>query len=445
MRQVLTTIISLIIIAVVNINTNGQKQSEDPFYSGDTIDYETRPFQMTFMFPPFSTNGFDNANIVNNLSLNLFTGLSGGVDGIELGGFINVDRFYVKGFQGAGFGNTVGGFVDGAQFAGFYNVVGGNVRYVQGAGFLNATGGNQFGLQGAGFSNAVGGDLFGFQGAGFCNVVGGKVSGIQGAGFCNVAGDTVVGIQGAGFINVAGAYDQGIQGAGFGNIAGPGKVNVQGAGFFNIADEIEGVQAAGFFNRAGYVKGVQAAGFLNICDSIDGVPIAFISIVKHDGYRKFEISASETEYVSIAYKMGVKRLYTIYTVGKPFGPSSRWMYGAGLGSQFTLSEKSFLNLELTHHQELWMGDDRSPWFFYQRQYNGYTQLNPSFGMSLGNVADFFIGPTLNVAVAANVDPSYDYYIPWDPIAPTFAFDRTYHSHMDVNVAIWVGLKGGLRF
>ena len=113
----------------------------------DSVDYKTSPFQMTIFTPPFSTNGMDNANYVNQFSLNLFVGLSGGVDGMELGGFINVDRYFMHGFQGAGFGNTVGGNVDGFQVAGFYNAVGGDVRYVQGAGFINATGGNQTGLQ----------------------------------------------------------------------------------------------------------------------------------------------------------------------------------------------------------------------------------------------------------------------------------------------------------
>ncbi|MFC2089218.1 hypothetical protein ACFLT1_00470 [Bacteroidota bacterium] len=420
-------------------------QGQGLFAQNDSSEYDVRPFQMTFMFPPFSTNGIDNVNYINNFSLNTFIGVSGGVDGAELGGFINIDRYYVNGLQAAGFGNTVGGDMEGVQLAGFYNVAGGNGRYVQGAGFVNTVGRNYFGLQGAGFMNIVGGNLDGFEGAGFCNVVGKNVTGVQGAGFMNLAGDTLVGLQGAGFLNVARGVEYGAQAAGFGNISGSGKVNVQASGFFNIADEVSGIQAAGFFNRAGYVKGLQAAGFLNVCDSIDGIPVAFISIVKHNGYRRLEVSGSETEYVSLAFKMGVEKFYTIYKFGKPLGPGSRWFYGVGAGTQFDLAGNSFMNVELTSSQEIWLGDSRSPRFFHQSRYNSYNQLAVSYGRSLGGIVEFFVGPTLNVSIA-HAEPVLDTFIPWKPIAPGWAFlDRTYNTYNQTNVAIWIGVKGGLRF
>ncbi len=411
----------------------------------DETTYETRPFQVTLMFPPFSTNGPDNVNYINNFSLNPFMGISGGVDGIELGGFINIDRYYVNGLQAAGFGNTVGGDLNGVQFSGFYNIVGGSGRYVQGAGFVNTVGGDYFGLQGAGFVNVVGGNLDGFEGAGFCNVVGRKVNGVQGAGFMNIAGDTMTGLQAAGFLNASNGSNRGAQVAGFGNISGSGKVNLQASGFFNVADEVAGGQAAGFFNRAGYVHGLQVAGFLNVCDSIDGLPLALISIVKYNGYRKFEVSASETEYVSMAFKMGVEKLYTIYKFGKPFGPGSMWIYGAGIGTQFDLTDVAFMNVELTSNYELRMGDSQTPRFFYWPRFNSYHQMAVSYGRALGGIAEIFIGPTLNVSVAYT-DPVFYTDIPWDPIAPKWAFfDRTYNTYNQTNVAIWVGLKGGMRF
>ncbi len=429
-------LLSIVFLSGSYLNSFGQT---------DTLDYETSPFQLTFLFPPFSTNGMDNANYVNNVSINLFAGVSGGVDGIEMGGFINVDRFFMSGIQLAGFGNTVGGYADGIQMAGFYNAVGGDVRYVQGAGFVNVTGGKQDGLQGAGFMNVVGRDLFGFQGAGFANVVGGKMIGIQGAGFMNVTGGETMGLQGAGFVNVAGNFKNGVQAAGFGNVAGNGTVNLQASGFFNIADEVDGAQLAGFINRAAYVKGLQAAGFINICDSIDGVPIAFISIVRKNGYRKLEIAASETQYANLSFKMGIEKFYTLYSFGKAFGPSTRWMYGAGIGSQLSISERSFLNIEATTEQELWIGDNRAPWFVYQTRFNSLNQLRIAYGRSLGNFADFFIGPTFNVSVA-HTHPADDVYIPWEPVQPNWAFyDNTYNNYHNTNVSFWVGVRGGLRF
>ncbi len=138
----------------------------------DTVVYERRPFQMTFFIPPLSTNGAKNAKIVNDVSLNLFLGVSGGVEAFEGGLFMNIDKYYMHG----------------AQLAGFGNVVGANVH--------------------------------GFQGAGFVNVAGGKTTGAQLAGFVNVTGDTLTGFQGAGFVNVTGNAKNGVQAAGFGNVVG---------------------------------------------------------------------------------------------------------------------------------------------------------------------------------------------------------------------------------
>ena len=127
----------------------------------DTVAYERRPFQMTFFFPPLSTNGANNGNIVNDVSLNLFLGVSGGVEAFEGGLFMNIDKYYMHG----------------AQLAGFGNVVGTDVRGFQGAGFVNVTGTHVLGAQGAGFVNVAGGNITGAQGAGFVNVAGGKTTG----------------------------------------------------------------------------------------------------------------------------------------------------------------------------------------------------------------------------------------------------------------------------
>lgn len=445
MRTQKFAIIATLLLTGMWSMAQGQNDRETTI-SSDSGEYRRSPFQVTFLFPPFSTNGFDNINFVSNLSLNLFVGASGGTDGVELGGFINVDRYFVNGFQAAGFGNTVGSNVDGLQLAGFYNVAGGDVRYVQGAGFTNVTGGNQFGLQGAGFGNVVGKDMFGVQGSGFFNVAGGKTTGVQGAGFINVAGDTVKGLQGAGFMNIARGFDDGIQAAGFANVAVEGKVNVQASGFINRADEVEGIQAAGFANVAGYVKGVQAAGFINVCDSIDGVPIGFINIVKHGGLRQLEFSASDARYFALTYKMGVDKLYTFYTLGKAMSPSSRWLYGIGLGSRWELMENSAISIEASTMSELYIGDSRASWFFYQPRYNSLNQLSVSYSYELGNFAEAFVGPTFNVAIGNTYSYNDPYSIPWESLAPRWTFfDRTYGNSLETNVAIWIGLKGGIRF
>jgi hypothetical protein len=409
----------------------------------DTATYERRPFQLTFFFPPLSTNGINNVNIVNDVSLNLFLGVSGGVEAFEAGFFINVDRYYVDGVQLAGFGNTVGGHLRGAQLAGFYNVNGSYTHGFQGAGFVNVTGTDVTGAQAAGFVNVAGASVEGFQGAGFVNVAGARVKGAQAAGFINVAGDTLQGFQGAGLVNVSGKARSGVQAAGFGNVAGGGHSHFQGAGFFNVGEEIEGAQAAGFVNVAGKVKGVQLAGFLNICDSIDGVPIAFISVVKQNGYRKGSFSVSEIQYANLSYKLGVRHFYNIYSFGKPFGPASRWMFGGGFGTELDLTEKMRLNIEGTVHQELWIANSTNPYFLYIDRLNLYNSIKFLFGWNVDEKVDLHIGPTFNVSVA-HTNPDFG-TIGWNEIAPYNFYNHTSNNFNQTNVQMWVGLQGSISF
>ena len=409
----------------------------------DSTEYEQSRFQFTFLFPPLSTNGVNNVNMVNNVSLNLFLGVSGGVEAFEAALFLNINRFYMHGVQLAGFGNTVGGDVRGVQLAGFYNVAVDHTQGFQGAGFVNLGRTDVVGAQGAGFANVAGRNVDGFQGAGFINVAGGKVKGAQAAGFVNVAGDSLRGFQGAGFLNYTNKAKSVVQAAGFGNMAGNGDTRFQGAGFFNIADEVIGAQAAGFMNVAGKVKGTQLAIFLNICDSIEGAPLALISVVRQNGYRKFSFSASEVQYANFSYKMGVKNLYNIYSFGKPFGPGSRWMFGGGLGTEIDLTKKMMLNIEGTVHQELWIANSATPYFLYIDRLNLYNSLKFLFGWSMDEKVDFHIGPTFNVSVAHS-NPDFG-EMAWNEIPPYSFYNRTSDNYEQTNVQMWVGLQGSISF
>lgn len=377
----------------------------------DSPGYERSPFQFTFLFPPLSTNGAQNARMVNDVSLNLFLGVSGGVEKFEAATFMNIDNFYMNGFQLAGFGNTVGGHVSGAQIAGFYNLGGARAS--------------------------------GFQGAGFVNVAGGSLRGAQAAGFVNVLGDSLEGFQGAGFVNVAGRAKRGVQVAGFGNVMGEGPSHFQGSGFFNVAEEVHGAQVAGFVNVAGTVRGFQGAGFLNVCDSIDGVPLAFISVVKKNGYRRFGFNISEVQYANLSYKMGVSKLYNIYSFGKPSGPGSRWMFGGGLGTEIGLSEKMTLNLEGTVHQELWIADPATRYFLYIDRLNLYNTLKVLFGWNMGERVNIHLGPTFNVSVA-HTGPDLGIK-PWHEIAPYSFYTHNGNTYKETKVQMWVGLQGSVSF
>ena len=434
--------ILILILSVPPMTAQPAAGKSGTVQQADTL-YEHRPFQLTFLFPPLSTNGIQNAHIVNDVSLNLLVGASGGTEAFEAGGLININRYYMDGFQIAGFGNTVGGRVRGAQLAGFYNVNGRALRGFQGSGFVNVTGSAVRGAQASGFVNVAGGDVKGFQGAGFVSVAGTDVNGAQVSGFVNVAGRALTGFQGAGFVNVADSAGTAVQAAGFGNVAGPGNIPFQGSGFFNVAREINGAQITGFVNVAERVKGVQLAGFLNICDSIDGVPIGLINVVRKNGYRSVGFSVSEVQYANLSFQLGVKQLYTIYSFGKTFGPGSRWMFGGGLGTAVSLNENLLLNLEGTVHQELWIASPNHPYFLTIDRLNIYNTLKVLFGWSMQDQVSLHVGPTFNVSVA-HTRPDMG-QLSWYQIAPYSIFNRTASNYDRTNVQMWFGIQGSVRF
>jgi len=388
---------------------------------------QEKPFQMTFLFPPLSTNWIQNSKTINNVSINLLAGNAGGVNGAEIGFFINTVNYHVKGFQGAGFGNVVGRSVDGVQLAGFFNVNGTDARVLQGSGFINVCGGS---FQGAQFT-------------GFLNVTGKNTKGFQGAGFGNVSGDRTQGAQAAGFFNVAGEFSGGAQMAGFLNVAAAGPTDAQLSGFVNYAEKIRGAQLAGFINVAGNVKGVQMAGFINLADSLAGVPIGFINVVVKNGYRKFEFSFSETQYANFSYRMGVRKFYNIYSFSKSAGPGTRWLFGFGLGGELDLNKKMMMNLEAVANQELWIAEPAVNSFLHIDRLNLLNQFRVLFAFHPADKVSLFVGPTLNVTVA-ETNPDIG-YLPWQEIGPNWAFfNKTYNNVAQTNIRMWIGIMGGVR-
>jgi len=394
MNRIITLILLAVFIACGFICAqDAPKQAEE---LKPIPELREKPFQVTFLFPPLSTNWIQNSKTINKVSLNFLVGNAGGVNGAEIGYFINTVNYHVKGFQGAGFGNVVGRSVDGVQLAGFFNVNGTDARVVQGSGFINVCGGS-------------------FQGA-----------------------------QLTGFLNVTGKDTKGFQGAGFGNVSGKRTQGAQAAGFFNVAGEFSrGAQLAGFINVAGNVKGVQMACFLNVADSLDGIPIGFINVVVKNGYRKFEFSFSETQYANFSYRMGVRKFYNIYSFSKPAGPGTRWMFGFGLGGELDLNEKMMLNLEAVVNQELWIAEPAVNSFLHIDRLNLLNQFRVLFAFNPSDRVSLFVGPTFNVAVA-ETNPDIG-YLPWHEIGPNWAFfNRTYNNVARTNVKLWIGVMGGVR-
>jgi hypothetical protein len=390
--------ICLLFLIVINLNAQEEEQYES----------NIRPFQVTFI-TPLGTNGTESPRIINSFSLNIVAGLNGGVDGFELGGFLNLTGNYVKGFQVAGFGNITGGNSEAGQLAGFMNINGGEAAGFQGSGFINISGGRAEAVQIGGFTN-----------------ISGALKGVQVSGFGNIAKETR-GVQAGGFGNISEQMD-GVQISGFMNITGDME-GVQVAGFLNRTADIEGVQGGGFINIAEKVEGVQIAGFINICDTIDGIPIAPLSIVKRGGYRKFEFWGNETFFMNASFKIGIRHFYTAFTLG--FNPvKSDFNTGIGFGAGTNIELNNNNSIDIEAHSFI-----INRYFWDNWYYNHLNQLRVSFNYYITEHFSIFAGPSFNILIADIIEYA-------DKIAPSWAF--TIADRKD-SIRGWFGFNLGMRF
>ncbi len=362
---------------------------------------KTRPFQISFI-TPLGTNGLDAWNITNKVSINLYAGYNGGVDGIELSGFGSMLKNDMTGTQISGFGNMIMGTGNGFQGAGNFNYVKGNFK----------------GVQLAGFTNIALSDMNGSQFSGFANVSVDKIEKIQIAGFANYSKGNKTG-QLSGFSNVNNGNLKGIQAAGFSN------VNTK---------SVKGVQIAGFANYAKILNGLQIAPF-NYVDSLEkGLPIGVFSFVKN-GYRAYEISTSETLYGVASFKTGVKQFYNIVSVGASYNnEKTYWGWGYGVGTMFTLKNDWGLAVELLSYH---INEDE--WF--TDAINMHNKLQLTASKKVSKKIEVFGGASWNVNVSELEDsdgnPFKSTFTPYD------TFNKTYDNK--TNVKMYPGFTAGIRF
>ncbi|MBD0280450.1 MAG: hypothetical protein ICV81_21145, partial [Flavisolibacter sp.] len=260
--------------------------------------FTDRPFQLS-LTPGLSTHGKLSGQVINNFSLNVFGGYSGGVNGLELGGLFNIDRKKVQYAQVAGLFNIVGGATTGLQIAGLNNTV------------LDAV----EGLQIAGINNMAKDHMYGMQLGGIYNHVSGSVKGLQLAGIANFAKDKVAGSQISGVANISNRT-------------------------------MEGVQISGVFNYAKRLKGVQI-GLINVADSSAGYSLGLINVVLK-GYHKISFSTNELLNTNVAFKTGNSKLYSILLAGMNISAAEKiYSFGYGIGSEGRLGRTFSLNSELT--------------------------------------------------------------------------------------------------
>ncbi|MFN7116579.1 MAG: hypothetical protein ACK4TA_07235, partial [Saprospiraceae bacterium] len=366
------------------------------------------------ILPFVGTNALRSNEMINNVSFNLFWGTNGGVDGMEVGGFVNTIKYDVNGLQVAGLGNTVGGNVVGTQAAGLFNATNGSVQGVQTAGLFNLSG-EAKAVQAAGLFNVSDGDFVGVQAAGLFNVSDGKADGVQASGLFNIAG---------------------------------GKTKAQFSSLFNIAKDVEVGQVSSILNVGKKVNGFQIA-LINVADSTSGVPIGLLNIIKK-GYNRVEFSASEALLANFALKLGARSFYNIFHFGArwddvtttPPNPGNdpnaatsetrvTWALGYGIGTTIGFGKRTLLNLEAVsmhvNEQENWT-----------EELNMLNQLRLLFDVRTGRHTSLFAGPVGNIMVSKLNREG----VIGSTIMPYTQFEET---TADTNVKMWVGFNAGIRF
>jgi hypothetical protein len=344
--------------------------------------FTTRPFQVSLV-PGLGSHGSMSGQVVNNFSLNVFGGYTAGTNGLELGGFFNIDKKGVKYVQAAGLFNVVGGQVKGLQLAGINNTVLDTVRA----------------LQAAGINNIVKGKFNGLQIAGINNLVTDSVKGMQVAGIANFARKKVTGVQIAGIVN-----------------------------FSN--KETDGVQVAGIINYSKRLKGVQI-GLINICDTSDGYSIGLLNIALK-GYHKLSFYSDEVNTINAAFKTGNRKLYSILQAGMNPGSTNKiYSFGYGLGTDLSLNKKKNLSLnpELSS-QYLYLGS----WDYT----NILNKLHLNLTVKLSNYISLFAGPSFAVYISDQENGFPGYHFP----VSTLGYSNISFSH---KVTGWFGWNAGINF
>lgn len=364
-------------VPVMNAFPQQQTQSLNLKHS-----FTYRPIQIS-LTPRLSTNGHFSTRLVNDYSLNLLGGYTGGVNYIEIGGLFNINKK--------------------------------NAQYVQAAGLFNAVGGRVKGFQAAGLSNIDMDTAEGFQAAGINNYTKGAFSGFQAGGVHNHVIKNMDGLQIAGISNLVNEKTKGLQIAGIVNFS---------------KKEMAGVQISGILNYTKILKGVQI-GLVNIADSSRGYSIGLLNIIKK-GYHKLSINYSELLPFNMAFKTGRPQFYSILLGGLNAGENNKmYSFGYGLGSERALNRKRtvLLSPEISC-QYLYLGS----W----RYTNLLNKLHLQLTIPLNKYVSLSAGPSFNLLVSDQTAGIASYHF---PIAP-----KGYRSIYFANrVTGWFGWSAGINF
>ena len=124
--------------------------------------FATAPFQVA-LTPGLSTHGKLASKVSNKVSVNIYGGYNGGLDGVEIGGLFNISKGNARYLQVSTTFNLVTGNFTGAQLTGLINQVSGEVRGVQASVLNNTAWKTTHGVQLTGMVNVSLGGLRGVQ------------------------------------------------------------------------------------------------------------------------------------------------------------------------------------------------------------------------------------------------------------------------------------------
>ena len=443
------------------------------------LDYsETRTIQLSLV-PTVSTNGAIAGAVVNRVSINILGGYARGVDGVEVGGGLNLLSHDMKGVQIGGLANLVGGrtsgvqiagginhgmrSLQGLQLAGLANTVWDTLSGAQVAGGVNVVKRGMSGAQVSGAANVTLGDLDGFQASGGINLAHGRVNKAQVSGAVNYArsvkgAQVTAGINvslgevGGGQVGFGANYARAVSGGqfSFGINAAPGEVSGGQVGFgVNYAGSVTGGQFSFGINASpGTVTGRQVGavnfawralggqlGFINLSDTLGkGAVGLFTFAIK--GYHRAELVSNDALLLTVRLRTGTRAFHNILGYAKATTPDGRWAFLYGFGTEPRLSERLILHIELTAQQVV----EQEAWVDAVNILGGFA-LKP--GIDIADRVAISAGPVARMHVSDLRDPETGAYR--SKLSPSQLWHEGFIG--DQRITAWLGweLGVGVRF
>ncbi len=369
------------------------------------------------IIPTIGTNMEASGIIDNNLSLNVFGGYNGGVNGLEIGGLFNILTRNMHGVQIGGLSNFVQGYSKGVQIGGINN-------------FLAK---EMIGVQVGGISNIVIGKVIGVQIGGIQNHIAKSMRGLQIGGILNWAQDSINGMQIAGISNIAHGEVGGVQLAGIHNLS---TKNISGAQICGISNQaikdMSGIQI-GLINYAQNNRGFQL-GLINVAENASGVALGLFNYVQN-GYHPLELFGNEVLYTNVAFKSGVDHFYTMFTGG--VRPNDPQIFGLGFGIGSRVNTWKWLSFSF----------DLTGTFINEKELNTQYTWELNLLNRLDVTMDFNIKKfTIFAGPAINAHVSQMGYESTGTFTTDIARDPFYTASDDqTQIQFWYGAKAGIRY